>query len=284
MKKKLLVLVSCIFTYLSFSQNVGIGNNNPQSKLHVTGAIRSDTLIYVGGAVRNVFASPNGRIYDSLVAPLPAWLINGNSNIGATNFLGTINANDLIFKTNNTEVARFKSAGNMGIGTPLPNASALVDMVSTQSGLLIPRMTTAQRTAIVTPASGLLVYDITVNCLYFYNTSLATWQSLCAPPLPPGSVDVMGTYPTLTVTGLQTTPVSAVTPTAGQVLQFNGTSWTPTNGTFWNLLGNAGTSAATNFLGTTDNNDLVFRTNNTEKMRVLTNGNVGIGTAAPITS
>ena len=282
MKKKLLVFVCSIFTCLSFSQNVGIGNNNPQSKLHVTGAIRSDTLIYTStGIVRNVFASPNGRIYDSLVAPLPAWLINGNTNVGAANFLGTLNANDLIFKTNNSEVARFRSSGNMGIGTALPNASALVDMVSTQSGVLIPRMTTAQRTAIVTPASGLLVYDITVNCLYFYNAGTISWQSLCVPPLPPGSVDVMGTYPTLTVTGLQTTPVSAVTPTAGQILQFNGTNWTPSNGTFWNLLGNAGTSPATNFLGTTDNNDLVFRTNNTEKMRVLTNGNVGIGTSVP---
>ncbi|MBX7241890.1 MAG: tail fiber domain-containing protein [Bacteroidia bacterium] len=48
----------------------------------------------------------------------------------------------------------------------------------------------------------------------------------------------------------------------------------------WNILGNAGTSAATNFLGTTDNVDLAIRTNNTEKARMNTNGQLGIGTAA----
>jgi hypothetical protein len=46
-------------------------------------------------------------------------------------------------------------------------------------------------------------------------------------------------------------------------------------------VGNAGTVANTNFLGTTDNVDLVLRTNGTEKMRVQSAGNVGIGIAAP---
>jgi hypothetical protein len=49
----------------------------------------------------------------------------------------------------------------------------------------------------------------------------------------------------------------------------------------WLLTGNGGTNPTNNFLGTTDNQDLVFRTNNTEKVRVLSNGNVGIGTATP---
>ncbi len=49
----------------------------------------------------------------------------------------------------------------------------------------------------------------------------------------------------------------------------------------WHTLGNSGTNASLNFLGTIDNQDLVFKTNNTEKMRLTTSGNVGIGTNAP---
>lgn len=49
----------------------------------------------------------------------------------------------------------------------------------------------------------------------------------------------------------------------------------------WNILGNTGTVAGTNFLGTTDANALVFKTNNTEWIRILSTGNVGVGTATP---
>ena len=49
----------------------------------------------------------------------------------------------------------------------------------------------------------------------------------------------------------------------------------------WHLLGNAGTNASTHFVGTTDAKPLAFRTNNTERMRILPNGRVGIGTKTP---
>lgn len=55
----------------------------------------------------------------------------------------------------------------------------------------------------------------------------------------------------------------------------------PATATAWGLLGNAGTNPATNFIGTTDGEDLVFRTSSTERMRALANGNIGLGTAAP---
>src|SRR5690606_5867905 len=45
----------------------------------------------------------------------------------------------------------------------------------------------------------------------------------------------------------------------------------------WTLGGNSGTNAANNFIGTTDNQPLAFRVDNTERMGILTNGNVGIG-------
>ncbi|RTY90241.1 hypothetical protein [Flavobacterium sp. GT3R68] len=49
----------------------------------------------------------------------------------------------------------------------------------------------------------------------------------------------------------------------------------------WAVLGNAGTVAATNFIGTTDAIDFVARTNNLERMRIKSSGEVGIGTSTP---
>jgi hypothetical protein len=68
---------------------------------------------------------------------------------------------------------------------------------------------------------------------------------------------------------------------------WSGSAWIPlaTPGTLasktWGLTGNAGTSATTNFLGTTDAADLVVRTNNTEQVRVTSAGSLGVGTATP---
>lgn len=50
-------------------------------------------------------------------------------------------------------------AQNVGIGTTTPNASAQLDVTSTSKGVLIPRMTGAQRNAIVSPVAGLLIYQ-----------------------------------------------------------------------------------------------------------------------------
>jgi hypothetical protein len=62
-------------------------------------------------------------------------------------------------------------AQNAGIGTVSPNASSILDLTSTTLGLLVPRMTTAQKTAITSPATGLLVYDGTLNLFYYWNSS-----------------------------------------------------------------------------------------------------------------
>jgi hypothetical protein len=52
--------------------------------------------------------------------------------------------------------------------------------------------------------------------------------------------------------------------------------------TDWRLVGNMGTDASTSFLGTTDNQPLVFRTNNTERMRILSDGRVWINTTSAL--
>src|SRR5690606_793461 len=69
-------------------------------------------------------------------------------------------------------------AQSVGLGTETPNASAILDITSTEKGILVPRMTTAQRTAIASPANGLLVFDLTTGSFWFYNSG--AWANLAA--------------------------------------------------------------------------------------------------------
>lgn len=65
---------------------------------------------------------------------------------------------------------------SIGIGTQNPNSSAMLDISSTNKGLLIPRMTTAQRNAIVSPATGLMVFDNETNSFWYYDGN--SWSSM----------------------------------------------------------------------------------------------------------
>jgi len=59
-------------------------------------------------------------------------------------------------------------AQNVGINNAAPDPTALLDLFSTDKGLLVPRLSSAQRTGIAGPAHGLLVFDTTLD-LFFYS-------------------------------------------------------------------------------------------------------------------
>lgn len=134
-------------------------------------------------------------------------------------------------------VVQTKAQTKIG-GAGAPDGSAMLEVTggaANNKGLLMPRLTTTQRNAITSPATGLMIYNTTTN---------------------QAQVN----------TGTPAAPIWAI-------------ATTTTTG--WNTTGNTGTTPAANFIGTADSQSLAIRTNNTEKLRVTPDGNVGIGNTAP---
>lgn len=83
-----------------------------------------------------------------------------------------------------------QAQNNVGIGTPNPHPSSILELQSSDRGFLVPRITTAQRTAIGAPANGLLVFDTDFGCFFYYSN--AQWVSLCQLSGPTGPQGLQG--------------------------------------------------------------------------------------------
>jgi len=75
-----------------------------------------------------------------------------------------------------TPKAYFTNISGLGVGTTTPDSSSLLDVDSTTQGFLPPRMTTTQKNAISTPATGLMVFDTTLAKLAVYTG--AGWEAV----------------------------------------------------------------------------------------------------------
>ncbi|RYZ30890.1 MAG: hypothetical protein EOP49_39580, partial [Sphingobacteriales bacterium] len=64
----------------------------------------------------------------------------------------------------------------VGVGTSAPAASSMLDVSSTTKGMLMPRMTSLQRAAILTPGIGLMVFDTDSKTIWAYDG--AAWKNL----------------------------------------------------------------------------------------------------------
>jgi len=70
-----------------------------------------------------------------------------------------------------------KSYSQVGIGTNTPEVSAQLEVKSTTKGLLTPRMTASERTAINSPSTGLIVYQTDATQGFYYNAGTPTSPS-----------------------------------------------------------------------------------------------------------
>ena len=131
--------------------NVGIGTSSPTEKLTVSG----------GNVGISIDGTTSARTHYKRNG---SYIWSTGLREGDTKFH--------IFDERSADRLVIDDSGNVGIGTSSPAASARLDVTSTTSGFLPPRMTNAQRTAISLPAVGLMVYctDATEG-LYIYKST-----------------------------------------------------------------------------------------------------------------
>ncbi|MEO8148684.1 MAG: hypothetical protein ABI723_13645 [Bacteroidia bacterium] len=193
----------------------------------------------------------------------------------------------------------FPANGPVGIGTAGPNASSLLDVTSTTKGILTPRMTNAQRNAIVTPATGLLIFQTDgTKGFYYYNgtawvavsavSANKTLANLMAPTavsqsLIPGTTNAIDLGSTTKTwkniysggsVGIRTTtpPYALTVELAGIGIGQQASATGPAIGFY--------ADATSAYLQTHNSFDMLFSTNNgAEQMRLTTTGNFAIGAA-----
>jgi hypothetical protein len=138
-----------------------------------------------------------------------------------TNFFKTLLLAIVVIFT--TTVTNAQS--NLGVGTATPDASAKLDVTSTNQGILVPRMTTAARNAIAAPAKGLMVYDSTLKVFYYHDGT--AWAAVGGTPSAGATLQLVATK----TTGTQTLANANGTNT-GDLVTFNSVVTTPTSGSY----------------------------------------------------
>ncbi|WP_126654159.1 hypothetical protein [Chryseobacterium aureum] len=204
MKKLLSAIAVVMLTSTLFGQ-VGINTSNPESTLDIRAKNHLGTVSSADGVLvpRVNDLSVNGSVNGQLV-----YLI---SNAGSftkgfyywngtawTGFGGTSGdpTNDAWINDNTNTMVKLgtqsdgttrapgtefisKDNGAVGIGTAMPADAAILELVSTNRGFLLPRMTEVQRDAIATPVTSLLIFNSDKKCLEQYRNTIEQWYNFC---------------------------------------------------------------------------------------------------------
>ena len=174
---------------------LGVGTIAPEVKMHIVATasaanrfslidVPSGTNQHVALALRNTSPLATGNY--SLLGFTNSGSTSGGANWGIgsirTGNTATNGTEEELFIGNSlgggyNERMRINAQGNVGINTSSPNSSALLELSSTTKGFLPTRMTTAQRDAITPKPEGLMIYNLDVHCMQYWNAS--KWVGDC---------------------------------------------------------------------------------------------------------
>jgi hypothetical protein len=220
------------------SENVGIGTNSPSRKLHVSSSQQTISLLQTSASAGQIDIQ----------------------NATATSSIVTSGA-DLFFYVNSAERMRIDSSGNVGIGTTSPNSTAGWDTLLEVSGTLNAGIKLTETDT----ANGDYSLGVTAGTLRIWDETASAWRMTLDSS---GNIGIGTASPTFTTgSGLEIQRTSA---TATLRLEYTGA-----NG--YELSAESG-QVTYNSVSSLPH---VFEIGSSEKMRITSSGNVGIGTASP---
>lgn len=142
----------------------GTYSDGPQDKAVAYFTPTTNTTVYL----RVLTISGTSVAYPALATPSYSSTWASINQIGSSAIINpwVLTGNDVYINT-----------GDIGIGTNAPAASAALDVSSSTKGLLIPRMTAAQKTAIASPSAGLMIFQTDAPIGFYYYTG-SNWLNI----------------------------------------------------------------------------------------------------------
>ncbi|MCF8344813.1 MAG: hypothetical protein K9H13_09280 [Bacteroidales bacterium] len=154
-----------------------------------------------------------------------------------------------------------------------PHASAMLDVQSTEKGMLVPRMSSSERTLIANPATGLLVFDTGTGSFWFYDGS--SWQEIRQG----ASLWSRSGTNTLLENSGDNLGLGTSTPEEKLHVSYGNIKITGDDENLLSLIWDDENSEEE--FSIVGYEELTFRTNGNERLTIETDGKIGIGTTAP---
>ena len=131
-------------------------------------------LLAYGSAAQTIYANNSGSGNALVGVANTGAAVDGSTTDGVGVSGSSTNGKGITGASANSKGGAFRNqvlVEEYATANEVQEASSLFEVKSTVKGALLPRMTTTQKNAISTPATGLIVFDTTLNRYEFYNGS-----------------------------------------------------------------------------------------------------------------